>query len=164
MLVPCVDLLLPDTQAQTHTHTYKLQSKPQLTSYPHSSNPPSSTPTKKVSTDGSCGSTSGFTCQGSTFGTCCSQYGWCGSSTDHCAVGCQTAFGTCTSGGAPTTSAAPTPSAAPSKVSTDGTCGGAKGLTCKGSAFGNCCSQYGWCGSTSGHCGTGCNKGFGSCS
>ncbi|OCK83887.1 carbohydrate esterase family 4 protein [Lepidopterella palustris CBS 459.81] len=29
-----------------------------------------------VSTDGSCGGTNGFTCSGSTFGNCCSQYGW----------------------------------------------------------------------------------------
>ncbi|KAI8923585.1 hypothetical protein BC831DRAFT_470392 [Entophlyctis helioformis] len=27
-----------------------------------------------------------------------------------------------------------------------------------------CCSQYGWCGTTTGHCGTGCQAGFGICS
>jgi len=32
-------------------------------------------------------------------------------------------------------------------VSTDGSCGGSQGLTCKGSGFGDCCSQYGYCGS-----------------
>jgi hypothetical protein len=28
------------------------------------------------------------------------------------------------------------------KVSPDGSCGGKKGYTCAGSAFGNCCSKY----------------------
>ncbi|KAF2463623.1 FAD-binding domain-containing protein [Lindgomyces ingoldianus] len=53
----------------------------------------------KVSTDGSCGGTT--TCQGSTFGNCCSQYGWCGSSSAYCGTGCQPAFGTCS--GSPST-------------------------------------------------------------
>lgn len=34
---------------------------------------------------GSCGS-----------GACCSQYGWCGTTTDYCATGCQAQYGTCT--------------------------------------------------------------------
>ncbi|KAG9808869.1 carbohydrate-binding module family 18 protein, partial [Aureobasidium melanogenum] len=33
-------------------------------------------------------------------------------------------------------------------ISKDGTCGGYNGYTCAGSAFGSCCSQYGYCGST----------------
>lgn len=50
-----------------------------------------------VSTDGSCGGTNAYTCQGSTFGNCCSVNGWCGSTTAYCATssGCQAAFGTC---------------------------------------------------------------------
>lgn len=48
-------------------------------------------------------------------------------------------------------------------VSTDGSCGGTKGFTCKGSSFGNCCSQYGWCGSSVDHCGASCNSAFGTC-
>jgi len=126
---------------------------------------PSAAPAGKVSTDGSCGGTSGFTCSGSSFGTCCSQYGWCGSTQDHCGASCNSAFGTC-SGSAATsvkpaaTSAAPAPA---KKASTDGTCAGSKGFTCSGASFGNCCSSYGWCGSTAGHCGTGCQKGFGTC-
>ncbi|EUC42947.1 carbohydrate esterase family 4 protein [Bipolaris oryzae ATCC 44560] len=47
-------------------------------------------------------------------------------------------------------------------ISTDGQCGSGKG-TCAGSAFGNCCSSFGWCGSTDGHCKTGCNSAFGTC-
>ncbi|KAA8619913.1 Carbohydrate-binding module family 18 protein [Pyrenophora tritici-repentis] len=48
-------------------------------------------------------------------------------------------------------------------VSTDGSCGGSQGLTCKGSSFGDCCSQYGYCGSATAYCGTGCQTGFGTC-
>lgn len=43
----------------------------------------------------------------------------------------------------------------PTGVSTDGTCGGAKGLKCQGSTFGNCCSSGGYCGSTTAHCAQG---------
>jgi len=122
----------------------------------------------KVSTDGSCGGTSGFTCAGSSFGNCCSQYGWCGSTTDHCSTGCNSAFGTCTGTGASATKQAATTTskaaAAPTKkASTDGSCAGTSGFTCSGSSFGNCCSQYGWCGSTTGHCGAGCQGTFGTC-
>jgi hypothetical protein len=106
-----------------------------------------------VSTDGACAG-NGKTCQNSPFGNCCSQYGWCGSTADHCGQGCNGSFGTCGTGSTP----------APSKpVSTDGTCAGTGGKTCAGSPFGNCCSQYGWCGSTADHCGASCNKSFGNC-
>ncbi|KAL1880755.1 hypothetical protein Daus18300_001369 [Diaporthe australafricana] len=59
-----------------------------------------------------------------------------------------------------TTSAAATPT---SKVSTDGTCAGAAGLTCAGSAFGDCCSSDGFCGSTTAYCGAVCQTSFGTC-
>jgi hypothetical protein len=49
------------------------------------------------------------------------------------------------------------------KYSTDGTCGPANGGTIcdpKSTAYtGGCCSQYGYCGNTAGHCGTGCLSG-----
>src|SRR4051812_12378299 len=48
-------------------------------------------------------------------------------------------------------------------VSKDGSCGSAAKLTCKDSGFGDCCSRNGWCGSTSEHCGAGCQEGFGRC-
>jgi peptidoglycan/xylan/chitin deacetylase (PgdA/CDA1 family) len=106
-----------------------------------------------VSTDGSCAGTGGKTCAGSIFGSCCSEYGWCGSSSAHCGTGCNSSFGTCSGGGS-----------APSKpVSTDGTCGSQGGKTCAGSTFGNCCSLYGWCGSTADHCGSGCDSTSGTC-
>ncbi|KAJ8117835.1 hypothetical protein OPT61_g1055 [Boeremia exigua] len=114
--------------------------------------------TSKVSTDGTCAGTGKQTCLGSTFGNCCSQYNYCGSTTDHCNTGCQSGFGTCGS------SSPATPTKAAAKVSTDGSCAGTNGFTCQGSTFGNCCSQYGWCGSTTGHCSTGCQSGFGTCS
>ncbi|TLD21132.1 hypothetical protein PspLS_09238 [Pyricularia sp. CBS 133598] len=48
-------------------------------------------------------------------------------------------------------------------ISQDATCGSITMLTCQGSAFGNCCSKNGYCGSTYVYCGTGCQAGFGSC-
>jgi hypothetical protein len=107
-----------------------------------------------VSKSGQCGASNGLTCKGSTFGSCCSQHNYCGSTSAYCGTGCQSGYGTCISTTTPVT---------PAKVSTDGTCGGTKGYTCLKSVYGNCCSQYGFCGSTSAYCGTGCNSGFGSC-
>ncbi|KAK8022208.1 peptidoglycan-N-acetylglucosamine deacetylase [Apiospora rasikravindrae] len=54
---------------------------------------PTATPTLIVSPDGACGT--GVTCQGSSYGNCCSQNGWCGASIDYCGGGCQSQFGTC---------------------------------------------------------------------
>ncbi|KAI2630521.1 carbohydrate-binding module family 18 [Xylaria nigripes] len=51
----------------------------------------SPTSTLKSSVDGTCGN--GFTCDGSSYGNCCSQYSFCGSSTDYCSTGCQKQFG-----------------------------------------------------------------------
>ncbi|KAF3005661.1 hypothetical protein E8E13_004122 [Curvularia kusanoi] len=133
---------------------------------------PTATPTGVVSTDGSCG-TQGKNqiCLGSSFGNCCSQYGWCGTSTDHCGTSCQTLFGNCgTNANAPTstkaTSAAPQPTTA-LKTSVDGTCGASTGFTCVGFVHegvkSECCSQYGYCGASTDHCGTGCNPLAGTC-
>jgi hypothetical protein len=63
----------------------------------------SSTAKLTVSPDGTCGATVGYTCTGSTFGTCCSQYGWCGNTVPlanpdpYCGAtnGCQPAYGIC---------------------------------------------------------------------
>ncbi|KAI6327834.1 hypothetical protein MCOR34_000336 [Pyricularia oryzae] len=113
-----------------------------------------------VSNDATCGGNTGNTCLGSVFGNCCSQYGYCGSTTDHCSGGCQAGFGSCSSGGGGGGSQ-PAPVL---KASSDGTCGGSTGSTCAGTPFGTCCSQYGYCGSTDAHCTGGCQSGFGSCS
>ena len=37
------------------------------------------------------------------------------------------------------------------RISADGRCG--NGITCRGSAFGDCCSQYGYCGWSTAYCG-----------
>ncbi|KAL2891406.1 Endochitinase 1 [Ceratocystis lukuohia] len=115
------------------------------------------------SPNGSCGGKTGFTCTGN---NCCSQWGWCGNTADFCGTGCQTGFGLCDSDAtSPSKSSdAPKEDKAPKtaelKLSPDGSCGGENGYTCTGS---NCCSQSGWCGATSDHCGTGCQPGFGRC-
>ncbi|PVH92943.1 carbohydrate-binding module family 18 [Periconia macrospinosa] len=122
-----------------------------------------------VSTDGTCGGSTQYTCLNSAFGNCCSQYGWCGNTDGHCKTGCNPAFGSCAGTNPPTSTIRPSSSSstprptATAKVSMDGTCGGNNGYTCAGSSFGDCCSQYGWCGSEDGHCGTGCNPLFGKC-
>ncbi|KAF2790995.1 carbohydrate-binding module family 18 protein, partial [Melanomma pulvis-pyrius CBS 109.77] len=48
-------------------------------------------------------------------------------------------------------------------ISPDGTCGGTAKYTCLNSGFGDCCSQYGYCGADADHCATGCQKLFGTC-
>ncbi len=68
-----------------------------------------------------CGTGFGHTCADN---ECCSQYGYCGTTNDYCAVAtCQAAFGRC---GAVLT------------ASKNARCGGNSGFTCTGSTFGNC--------------------------
>ncbi|KAI0205297.1 glycosyl hydrolase family 61-domain-containing protein [Astrocystis sublimbata] len=64
---------------------------------PEAANPPNGELNNAlpVSSDGSCGSSSGFICSGSVYGDCCSGKGYCGSSLDYCGTGCQPQFGTC---------------------------------------------------------------------
>ncbi|KAF2468474.1 uncharacterized protein BDR25DRAFT_231537 [Lindgomyces ingoldianus] len=47
------------------------------------------------------------------------------------------------------------------EISHDGLCG--HGVSCLGSMFGNCCSKYGFCGSTLDYCGVGCEVQYGYC-
>ncbi|KAF4466767.1 chitin binding [Fusarium albosuccineum] len=49
------------------------------------------------------------------------------------------------------------------KISSNQRCAGNTDSTCEGSRFGNCCSWYGYCGSSDEYCGTGCDADFGSC-
>ncbi|RMY90444.1 hypothetical protein D0861_03683 [Hortaea werneckii] len=50
-------------------------------------------------------------------------------------------------------------------VSEDGLCGPDNDDTiCTGSGFGDCCSEYGFCGGTDGFCGEGCQPDYGTCS
>jgi hypothetical protein len=105
-----------------------------------------------ISPDGSCGATEGYTCTNSVYGPCCSQYGYCGSTPSYCAPasGCQSLFGTCVVPSGPV-------------ISQDGSCGGTLGYFCSGSVYGDCCSQYGWCGSSAGYCEAGCLGQYGTC-
>lgn len=49
-------------------------------------------------------------------------------------------------------------------TSTDGSCGTGTVFQCTGTATGGpCCSQYGFCGDTTAHCGTGCQSDYGTC-
>ncbi|EFR02458.1 glyoxal oxidase [Nannizzia gypsea CBS 118893] len=76
----------------TSTSTSTGQPQPQL---PKPSMP--SGPLGNVTTDGTCGSTHGDTVCGNWFyGSCCSAYGFCGNSTAHCGLGCQS--GPCING------------------------------------------------------------------
>ncbi|KAI8906946.1 hypothetical protein EDD86DRAFT_192829, partial [Gorgonomyces haynaldii] len=89
------------------------------------------TPSATLSPDGTCGPTSKgkYSC-GS--GMCCSQYGYCGSTADHCAKRCQYGFGQSYN------------------VSPDGSCGASSSghYMCNNS----CCSQYSYCGTTDDFC------------
>ncbi|RYN85302.1 hypothetical protein AA0120_g8901 [Alternaria tenuissima] len=104
-----------------------------------------------ISKDARCGAPGkGTSCLNSKWGSCCSQYGWCGSTKDYCETGCQVGFGSCKK--APISSTKPTvstatglaPSASPKQpISKNARCGaGFGGQTCQGSKWGNCCSQY----------------------
>ena len=94
---------------------------------------------------------------------------YCGSTQAHCGQGCQNGCnGSPTEGQPPaTTSAEPviapqtgTNPLNPDATTTDGTCGASNGNTvCGNWPNGNCCSMYGFCGSTSAHCGAGCQSG-----
>lgn len=116
----------------------------------------------KYSQDGKCGAQNGnLLCDPKSTvytGSCCSQYGWCGNTPAHCSDGCQSG---CGNDDPTATPAATTP--ANSGVRDDGRCGkDFGGATCdpKG-AYGGCCSEYGYCGTTDGHClkANGCQNG-----
>lgn len=134
----------------TYTSNSTTSSSPTSTSS-SSSKAPTAT-ALPISTDGRCGANvNGNTCQGSTFGPCCSVKGNCGSTPAFCGVSnqCQPKFGTCT------------------PVSTDGRCGSASttNAMCLGSTYGDCCSVKGNCGKTPAFCGVSnlCQPGFGTC-
>ena len=103
--------------------------------------------TRPVTLGDRCGTINNSRCPGS---QCCSQYNYCGTTTAHCGTGCKPLFGTCT-----TTTTAPS-----LPVSSNYKCGKAEGTRCPGT---ECCSQYNWCGTTAGHCSTGCQPLYGTC-
>ncbi|KAJ4159426.1 uncharacterized protein LMH87_008328 [Akanthomyces muscarius] len=109
------------------------------------------TTTDRISPDQRCGGSTGYTCQGSAFGDCCSFYGFCGSDDGHCGTGCDVDFGTCNN--------------VPPGVgdTTNGLCGAKLSATCRSFGSKTCCSENGFCGDSSTHCGAGCQSGFGRC-
>ncbi|KAL1301457.1 hypothetical protein AAFC00_005707 [Neodothiora populina] len=53
-------------------------------------------PAQTISPDGTCGTYNGYTCAGSIFGSCCSIYGYCGDTSEYCALAtCDTIGGNC---------------------------------------------------------------------
>ncbi|KAL8975531.1 MAG: hypothetical protein Q9197_000208 [Variospora fuerteventurae] len=110
---------------------------------------------RALSPDNTCGNlfngnNKNYTCdpKSPTGGSCCSQYGYCGSTADYCGTGCQPTFGTCTGS---------------EVVARDANlCGPAnRNNKC---LSGLCCSQAGYCGNTTDYCGAGCRPDFGDCS
>ncbi|OAA61790.1 chitin binding protein [Niveomyces insectorum RCEF 264] len=73
----------------------------------------------QVTTNATCGGT--LTCIGSTFGNCCSQHNFCGSTSDYCGDGCLPAFGACGAAAVVTTTATGSdPTSTPTSTSTPG--------------------------------------------
>ncbi|KAF2261285.1 hypothetical protein CC78DRAFT_561824 [Lojkania enalia] len=117
---------------------------------------------------------------------CCSSYGYCGNEFEYCGeiVGCQPNYGRCGDRPIPSSTPTPTPTPTPSSssssrvipsssssspplpsgtmvISLNGQCGNV--TTCAGSGFGNCCSEWYFCGNSNEYCGTGCRSAFGNC-
>jgi len=125
------------------------------------------TSTYPVSTNGQCGPQNGnAVCS---LGECCSKYGWCGSSDKYCGSGCQPEYGICNNSNTTTTKNKTTTTTkkttTTSKIShptsTNGQCGVEYGNTaCPNN---ECCSKYGWCGTSDKYCGSGCQAEFGRC-
>ncbi|THX77199.1 galactose oxidase [Aureobasidium pullulans] len=114
------------------------------------------------SQDGKCGPNNGnLLCDPNSTaykGTCCSSYGWCGDTPTHCGTGCSSG---CSSSSAVVASTLPTttinravPSASGAAPRDDGRCGPEfnNALCDAKGAYGGCCSSYGYCGNTDGHC------------
>ncbi|KAJ4268897.1 hypothetical protein NW762_002968 [Fusarium torreyae] len=104
-----------------------------------------------ISPNQKCGGNIGYTCQGSRFGSCCSWYGYCGSSESYCGTGCDADFGSCT------------PPESEIQDTTNGLCGSEVKATCSNYGSKTCCSSYGYCGNSTAHCGSGCQGDFGEC-
>lgn len=107
-----------------------------------------------VSPDNTCGNLfsggNNYTCDATkNNGACCSQYGYCGNTTDYCDTGCQIEFGTCT------------PSSVQPGTDESMTCGPLNSNSICGGGL--CCSPSGYCGNSTDYCGDGCQSAFGTC-
>ncbi|KAF2432654.1 hypothetical protein EJ08DRAFT_577191, partial [Tothia fuscella] len=68
-----------------------------------------------ISPDGTCGGALGYTCLNSFFGSCCSEFNYCGGLQEYCGTGCQSAYGSCNN---------PNPTGSSSKPATSSQLGG----------------------------------------
>ncbi|KAJ8329099.1 hypothetical protein QVD99_004809 [Batrachochytrium dendrobatidis] len=105
--------------------------------------------TKVLSKTGQCGPKHGR-CKGS---LCCSEYGYCGSDVSHCVSQCNPLYGECGKTLSPAVKALLTKSG-------DKRCGRQYNKVC---SKGFCCSRDGQCGTSTSHCGIGCQGLFGIC-
>ncbi|KAM5351096.1 hypothetical protein ACJ41O_003819 [Fusarium nematophilum] len=105
----------------------------------------------EISPNQKCGGDTGYTCEGSRFGNCCSWYGFCGSSDTYCGTGCNWDFGSCK------------PPEGEVHDTTNGLCGHQFKASCFNYGDKKCCSGWGFCGNSESHCKIGCQKGFGEC-
>jgi len=120
----------------------------------YKSNKSNKTQTIKISTSGKCGRIYGR-CP---HGECCSKYGYCGASDKYCGSGCQSEFGICNIFGN-YNSSNKSSNKTNNKISKNGKCGRIYGRC----PHGECCSQYGYCGTSRKYCGSGCQSEFGMC-
>eukprot|EP00898_Chlorokybus_atmophyticus_P007524 jgi/Chlat1/7773/Chrsp66S07242 len=105
-----------------------------------------------VNTTGACGQPSG-SCKNSEY-PCCSPNNFCGSTADHCGIGCQSQY----SIGSACAVAALAPASAPALAPTPAgvpNCGASIDARCFVAGF-PCCSSFGFCGNSSLHCSEGC--------
>jgi len=93
-------------------------------------------------------------------GKCCSPYGYCGTTTRHCGTGCQANYGLCNSSGSSSGSGSGSSSGTVPISMVEDRCGPEYGACADPNA---CCSEHGWCDTTSKHCGTGCQPKYGKC-
>lgn len=86
------------TSKKPHLHSStksKISTSSIMTPSPTQSNAPQPSIVRKVTVNGACGfdgPSSALICP---LGACCSQWGWCGFTTDYCNTNCQSAFGVC---------------------------------------------------------------------
>jgi len=136
------------TTTVTKTTTIKTTTTTKITT--------SQTSTTLISTDGRCGQDKGR-CPNN---QCCSRYGYCGTDDTYCNAGCQPEFGKCNSTTNTAVVTTTTVSTSTPTQASSGRCGADFGKTCPN---GQCCSKYGYCGTSEKHCGTGCQTDFGKC-
>jgi len=92
-----LDVQWPDEESTTEPDLESAEQQT-LTSDEHASSigiPFPSLTELTPSTNGRCGGNSGFTCEGSRFGKCCSIHGWCGRSDEYCESYCDPLHGKC---------------------------------------------------------------------